>query len=152
MTQYQPLAGARTYLRMLYRIADDAGDWQERKLLGPLHDVADMVCRIGENTASDHYRADKAGPLVTAALKVRCAALERYAGVEEDDQDLAKVLRLEEALDDGISRVMWVLARRKCGGSGDLWRSDVDDLRFALRGLSGWVEKIAGTAVADPEN
>ena len=148
---YQPLEAARTYLRVLCRMADDAGDWQERRLLGPLHDVADMVCRIGEYGDSDRYRADKAGTLVGAALKLRSVALERYAGTDENDQEFSKVLGLQEGLDNAISRVMWVLAGWKRNNGGELWRSDAEDLRLALRRLSDWAETITELALPDPD-
>ncbi len=97
-----------------------------------------------------HYGADKAGPLVIAALELRCVAPERYAAVEGDDQEFTKVLQPQQALDNAISRVMWVLARWKRDTGGELWRSDIDDLRIALRRLSELAETMSALALPDP--
>ncbi len=148
MREYQPLEGARTYLRVLCRMADEAGDWQEHRLLESLHDVTDMVCRISDHTQSTHYRADKAGRLVSAALDVRCAALQNHAGPGEDQRvKLVKALHLEKELDDEINRAMWVLADPD---GTQLWCSDAAALLRALRRLVDWAETIAATAVPEP--
>ena len=149
MTEYQPLTAARTYVRVLCRMADDAGDWKEHRLLESLHDVLDMVCHIVDHPDNPDHQAERAGPLVTAALDVRRAALQNVAGPAEDQHDdLSKAHTLEKNLDTEMNRVMRAIARRHDGTQ--LWCSDIVNLLGALRHLVEWVEKISATAVPDP--
>lgn len=102
-------------LRRRTQQADTAGDWQERCILEPLASVADHVKRIGDHRDSAHYRADKSGPLVTAALRVQREALAAYvAGQWGDDSPAADAIEATaDALDDAAAAVLkalWLIA------------------------------------------
>lgn len=149
-----PLADAYAELKERYRQADGDGDWQERVLLGHLVEVADYVARIGDNTHSAHYRADKAGPLLQSAIQLQEQALVGYAGWPEDE---AVMRRIEEPLDllaalaTPVVGAAWLAARgAQGGGDATLYRSQVSELLSAVHQMAAWAEKLAATAEPDP--
>jgi DNA modification methylase len=77
-----PLDAAREHLSRRLVSLDHSQTWRERAIISPLFDVADMVCRVGDHPDSLHYRADKSGDMVSAALRVRGVAFEQYAGID----------------------------------------------------------------------
>jgi hypothetical protein len=69
-----PLDAAREDLRIRLSDAHAIEDYDSVELLNPLFDVADMVCRVGDNDHSAHYQATRSGDMVHAALRVRRVA------------------------------------------------------------------------------
>lgn len=85
------------------------------RILDPLEDIVDHARRIDLETASDHYRAEKAGPLLTAAVRLQRNALVNYAG--GDDCPPAVFEQLHALASDLINTIdqvrlqMWEVAR-----------------------------------------
>jgi len=128
-------------------VAEEDGDWAEQAVLGHLASVADMVCRIGDHPDSAHYRAEKAGPLLDAAIDLQWACLDAYVG--EGDEEVGSDLR---QANDALRRVatavrdaMWALAATRHGAVLDA--DDAYQLRAAARGFAAWANALA----AQPE-
>lgn len=126
----------------------------ERRLVAGVEGVVDHVRRVMLPTASPHYQADKAGPLVLAALSVQAAAFDGYAGDaalawgDAPDEDelldrLAGVAAAVEAAVEASAAVRWDVARTGCPSEGS-----VEALRQATRGLVALVSDL--TKVAQP--
>ncbi len=148
MTELEPLKAVRNDIGVQCRIAREAGDWWEEKLLEWLYEVADIVRRIADRTEAYHYGAEEGGRLVIAALNVRRAALERVIDGDEEDRKLAEALQLEKNVDEQINRVMWMLAdRRSVDENNQLNRSQALELLDAVGELHVWAENIAFTAL-----
>lgn len=138
-----PLDAAREHVRQAAIAADNAGDWRSYRLLSPLHDAADMVCRVGDHDHSRHYQADKGGDLVLAALRVRRGAFELYGGFLRDEGPLTSPIEeLTELLvevERGAESVMWATSRE---WSVELPSSTVGALRDRIRKLAAWVDAL----------
>ena len=74
------LAAAHDDLLRRCHAAERSGHWQEAVILSALVDIADHVKRIGDNHDSAHYRAEKAGVLLTAAIRLHCNTMLAYGG------------------------------------------------------------------------
>ncbi|MGH9165467.1 MAG: hypothetical protein ACRDZW_08160, partial [Acidimicrobiales bacterium] len=96
----RPLDVARADLAQRTFDAEKLEQWQERSVLGNLADVADMVCRIGDHPHSAHYRADKAGRLVGAALDVQWECLNAYAGESADGAIVEELDRANDIIQE----------------------------------------------------
>jgi hypothetical protein len=156
MTDFaRPLDVARRDLAERVQVADEAGDWQERAVLVHLATVADMVCRIGDHTHSAHYRADKSGVLVDAALRVQFECLNAYlvAGQIGDEEEPAGRVEAAndvlEAVASVVRMVMWAQARAGHGGA-EIYASDARRIRRAKQEFDRWAEAICSSAVPDP--
>lgn len=99
------LAAAYDDLLQRCHAAERSGDWQEGLILGALVDVADQVKRIGDNPASGHYRAEKAGVLLTAAIRLHRTTMLAYGGWPEDDPNEHAVLTAARLLEDVADQV-----------------------------------------------
>lgn len=88
------------------------------EILVPLEDLVDHAQRIDLDTATEHYRADKAGPLVEAAIRLQRGALCVYAEsiLPADEAVVAREL-IFDLSSDLIDRArelrsrMWEVAR-----------------------------------------
>jgi hypothetical protein len=110
--------------------AERLGDWQEGAILNALVDVADYVKRIGDNPESSHYRAEKAGALLVAAIRLHRDALLSYGGWPEDDATERAVLtgsRLLEDVAEHVGQTMWQAIRVARDDTAALNRSETDD-------------------------
>lgn len=130
--------------------AEEDGDWTERAVLAHLATVADMVCRIGDHPDSAHYRAEKAGPLLDAAIDLQWQCLNAYVG--EGDEKVGGDL---EHANDALHRVatavrtaMWALARTRHGAALD--EDDARQLRAAASGFTAWADGVAAQARPEP--
>lgn len=130
--------------------AEEDGDWSERAVLVHLATVADMACRIGDHPDSAHYRAEKAGPLLDAAIDLQSECLNAYVG--EGDEKVGGDL---EQANDALRRVatavrnaMWALAGTRHGAALD--DSDARQLRAAASGFTAWAEGVAARARPEP--
>lgn len=151
-----PLEAAYMDLRARTAVADAAGDWQERQVLAPLADVADHVKRVGDHRDSSHYRADKAGVLVDAALRVQRETMLAYAGWPDDDHPVTRAIedatKVLSSVVEAVRRAMWSAgAGDSYGLDGALYRSDAEAVTAAGREFSRWAQALAANAVADPE-
>lgn len=147
----RPLDVARADLAQRTLDAETMEQWQERSVLSNLADVADMVCRIGDHPHSAHYRADKAGRLVGAALDVQWECLNAYAAETADDEIVAELERANDILQEvaaGVRAVMWAITRsdRDVG----LYVSDISGLRRVASAFARWAGRVADQAVPDP--
>lgn len=110
-----PLDAAREHLRQAAGAADNTEDWPRAALLSPLHDVADMVCRVGDHFDSSHYQADKAGSMVIAALRVRQAAFRRHDGFwaqpDEAPDPIGDLTAAVLEVERGLEATMWEITR-----------------------------------------
>jgi hypothetical protein len=135
-------------------------DGDEHRILSPLATVADMVCRIGSHADSAHYRADKAGDLVDAALLVELACLEAFIDDDDDERDVAAAVAATARLDvlDRASdlvkavvadarRVMWVAARAT---GMELDGRDVARLRRTAAEFARWADDVTRTVATEP--
>lgn len=114
-TATSPLDAAREHLRQAAGRADNTEDWPRAALLSPLHDVADMVCRVGDHFDSSHYQADKAGTMVIAALRVRQAAFRRrdgfWAQPDEAPDPIGDLTAAVLDVERGIEACLWEITR-----------------------------------------
>lgn len=136
------LARAHAELLRRYHEADGGEDWRERSILGPLVDVADSVRRVGDNPEA-HYRADKAGDLLNAALCLQQQTLLAYAAWPEGEaaDAICEPYDLIRAVVAGVASATWATA----SGSGRtrLTSKDSSDLTAAVRQLERWVSGVA---------
>jgi hypothetical protein len=142
------LGAAQDELDRRARIAERA-DADDRNVMAALASVADYVRRIGDHD-SRHYRAEKAGDLVEAALRVERQAVVLYGGGEElaDEwvnliYDLHQVL---EAVVGQVSGAMWAAARLHYPYT---WQAD--ELRRATRRLTDLANLLCERALTDPD-
>ena len=145
---YSPLERARQDVARRALAAEDAEQWQERAVLGRLAVVADMACRIGDHPESAHYRAEKAGTLVEAALRVELECLNAYLGdgCDETAEELAQACRAVEILAEAVRAAMWSWAH---ADSAAVLDDDARrDLRRAAGAFSRWANRVADRAVA----
>lgn len=121
---HRPLAGASALaaahddLLRRCHTAGRAGDWQEAVILSALADVADHVKRIGDNPDSAHYRAEKAGALLTVAIRLHRDALLAYGDWPEDDASEQAMDEASRLLDDAAKhaqQTMWKAMRTARG-------------------------------------
>jgi hypothetical protein len=104
------LAAAHEDLLRRCHAAERSGDWKEGVILSALVDIADYVKRIGDNPDSSHYRAEKVGALLTAAIRLQRDTLLAHGGWPEDDPNEEAVLTAFRLLDDvaqHIRQTMW---------------------------------------------
>ncbi|HET7486661.1 MAG TPA: hypothetical protein VFJ85_01945 [Acidimicrobiales bacterium] len=127
--------------------AEEAGRFDDRAVLGHLAVVADMVCRIGDHQpVSAHYRAEKAGPLLDAAVRLEAECLAAYAG----NTDPAVADQLDAAAEvlgkvvGAARQTMWGLAGARYGLAPDA--ADAAELRRAAKGLEAWADQVAAAA------
>jgi hypothetical protein len=139
-----PLDAARTYLREQLHELDEAENYAERSIVSPLYDVADMVCRIGDHD-SRHYRADKAGTLVSAAHEVRYVTLMAYgdAGETGDDDLLERLHDAEREIVVAVGHALWGIALDR------LTESHLTHLGNALNALTRVAESLVRVAHPD---
>jgi hypothetical protein len=139
------LDAARESLRARVNELEEQDElWRERMVIEPLYHLADHVCRVGDHD-TPHYRADKAGPLVTSAIRVRRAAFENYAASEPEGYGHFDTEAAEGAIEELTSRelkvdglvnsLLWDIARGAVPDSGDL-----RDLKAAAKHLIEWVD------------
>lgn len=149
------LDGARRELAARRHAADETGDWRERSILGPLADVADHVCRIGDHPERGHYRADKAGALLAAAVRLQRETLLGYAGWPEDCAEEATIVDGYALVDDvcrAVGRLAWTAARGARGDRGELYESEARALRDVARRLSRWIDAHTASTVREPRS
>ena len=142
---HDPMWAAQRHLELLAHLAGEADQWQERSVFTALADVADYTRRICLPTASDHYRAEKAGSLLRAAIRTHRQTLLGYAGwpdgtVVEREIDHAHELLQEVA--DGVSVAAWTAAK-----GGHLYDESAAALVRTVRELLRWAERLASEAV-----
>lgn len=138
------LPSARDELLERCRLADAAGDWQEREILSLLADVADYLKRIGNHRDSTHYRAEKAGALLHAAIRVERETLLAYAGWPEESDDERAIMEASELLEDIIGQVraaMWRSGRHARGDDSLMCRHEAAELSTVVRRLSRWADE-----------
>ena len=138
-----PLAAAHNDLLQRCHAAERAGDWQEAVILSALVDVADHVKRIGDNPNSSHYRAEKAGTLLTAAIRLHRDALLAYGGWPEDHASEQAVDNASQLLHDAATdaqHTMWRAMRAAQGETEGVREQSIDDLVHAGRQLARWTE------------
>lgn len=145
---YTALELARQDVARRALAAEAEQQWQERAVLGRLAVVADMVCRIGDHADSAHYRAEKAGILVEAALAVELECLTAYLGdgCDETAEDLAQASRAVEIVAEAARAAMWSWAGADSAAVLD--EDAVRDLRRAAGAFSRWANRVADRAVA----
>lgn len=90
-----------------------AVDWHEREILGPLVDVADSLRRVADGN-SPHYRAEKAGALLYAAIRTNEVTMIANAGWPEPETGTHDAIQeatvLLTDLTTQIRQIMWGLA------------------------------------------
>lgn len=146
-----PLQGADDFLRALLGQLQSAEDSAERQIVESLHGLVDHVRRVMLPDATDHYRAEKTGYLITAALEAHSAALLAYAQTtaadSADDELIAAATSHAQAVIGALRSLMASAAR----GSRP-WRTQVRRLGDALASASSWADRLRGIAVEDPED
>jgi hypothetical protein len=128
------------------------GDWDEQSILAPLADVADHVCRVGDHRESAHYRADKAGALLSAAIRLQRETLLGFAGWPDEGWHLRTIVEAFDVLEQvrqAVGTVAWMAARQARDHCSTLYESDARRLFEAARQFSGWVEDVADTPEPD---
>lgn len=108
-------------LQAAYRLDAEGQDMAALlAVLVPLEDVVDHARRVDLDTASEHYRADKAGALLRAAVRLQRNTLLEYArSLQDPDFDAGGATgeRLASLASDLIDQVdqtvsmMWEVAR-----------------------------------------
>lgn len=139
--QASALAAAHEDLLRRCHAAERGDDWQEGIILSALVDVADYLKRIGDNPDSSHYRADKAGALLTAAIRLHHDLLLAYGGWPEDDPNEHAVLtasRMLEDVADHVRQTMWQAMRAARDESPAANRSPSSGLVDAGDQLARW--------------
>jgi hypothetical protein len=135
------LAAAHDDLLRRCHAAERAGDWQEGTILSALVDVADYLKRIGDHPESSHYRAEKAGALLSAVIRLHRDVLLAYGGWPEDDTNERAVLtgsRLLEDVTEHVRQAMWQAMRAARGDTPTMSRPDTDSLVHVGRQLARW--------------
>jgi hypothetical protein len=143
---------ARRELASRSGLACEVGDSYEQSILAPLADVADYVCRIGDHPESSHYRADKAGPLLAAAVRLQRSTLVGYAGGPLHEWRIGVIFAGFDVLErvrQAVTTAAWRMAKPSVDSGGVLYESDVRELRDAVREFSCWVQDLASTALPD---
>lgn len=136
-----PLAAAHDDLLRRCHGAERAGDWQEAVILSALVAVADHVKRIGDNPDSAHYRAQKAGTLLTAAIRLHRDTLLAYGGWPECDaseQAMDSASRLLHDAARQAQQTMWQAMRAAQGDTGTRNRSEPATPPHVGRQLADW--------------
>jgi len=111
------LTSAQTTLTRAHTIACG----HEGALLSSAVDIVDHVRRTLLPTASAHYRCDKAGPIVSGALRLEAAAFSAYGEATAVAAGAATLDQLDDLLDTVVTHldaavtasraVMWDVAR-----------------------------------------
>lgn len=146
-----PLAAAYEDLLVRCQICDDAEDWHERSILEHLADVADYVKRVGDHPDSSHYRAEKSGPLIDAAIRVQRQAMLAYAAWPDYDHETHEAIHgatqvlLEAAV--AVRMFQWVAAATY---RGPLYRSTAREILDAAANFSHWAKTVTANAAPDP--
>jgi hypothetical protein len=138
------LAAAHDDLLRRCHAAERSGSWQEGTILSALVDVADHLKRIDDTPDSAHYRADKAGALLTAAIRLHRDALLAYGGWPEDDPNEDAVLTATKLLEDvteHVRKAMWQ-AMHTARGETPANRSPSDHLVHAGERLTRWAARV----------
>jgi len=147
----RPLEVARADLLRRTHEADERGDWQERNVLAHLATVADMVCRIADHPDSTHYRAEKAGPLLDAAVRLQGECLNAHL-LGADEHAVGRLERATEVLAqvaDAVQPAMWAIA---CADNGvELDADDICQLRLASSAFAAWADGLAATTRRGPD-
>lgn len=145
-----PLAQAEDHLAAL---ASAEHDWDRAQFLGALANIADHTRRVMLDTASPHYRADKAGPIVASALKVQRATMFAYAGVPEvvsgPASNLERTTSHLAEIAETFRSVMWSLSR-SVSGSSPVFASTHAEARQALANAIAWIDTLP--TIPDPED
>ena len=142
------LGAAQDELDLRARVAERA-EAADRNVIAALASVADYVRRIGDHD-SRHYRAEKAGDLVEAALRVERQAVVLYGGGEELGDEWVNLIydlhQVLEAVVGQVSGAMWAAARSHYPYT---WQAE--ELRRAAGRLSGQVNRLCERALPDPD-
>lgn len=135
------------------RAAFASGDGGEGVLFEKLGSVADYLRRVALPDASPHYRAEKSGALLDAAIRLHVRAQEAYARWPEDDDGVyrAALLRLEDVT-EAVCTVMWATGRAARGEDRGVERRDAAEVQQAAQRLRAWATELAATAVPDEED
>jgi hypothetical protein len=138
------------------RAAERAEDWHEVAVLAHLVDIADYTARIGDVTDSAHYRAEKAGPLLDAAIRIQEDVFLAAAAWPAEDTPLDRaVVEATKVLGDvagEVRQVLWDSVQNERDGDGPVaYRSTARSLIDAVGELSRWADAIAASAVPDPD-
>jgi hypothetical protein len=134
-----PLAAAYDDLLRRCHVAEQGGDWQEGTILNGLVDVADYLKRIGDNPESSHRRAEKAGALLKAVIRLHREALLAYGGWPEDDANECAVrtgCRLLEDVAEHVRQAMWQAMRAARGDTPAMSRPETENLVHVGRQLA----------------
>lgn len=150
------LDAAYEELQARSRAADEAGDWAERSVLDGLVDVADYLRRVADHPHS-RYRADKAGPLLAAAVSLQREVFLAYAAWPDEDSTSAGRLIVEstkvlaEAC-DAVRRVLWRAAEAELHGETvAVYQSTAREVTGAAAAFGRWASSVAADARPDPE-
>ena len=146
----RPLEVARADLLRRTHEAADRGDWQEHAVLTHLATVADMVCRIADHPDSTHYRAEKAGPLLDAAVRVQGECLTAHL-LGADEHAAGRLERATEVLAqvaDAVLPAMWAIAGAEHGVELDA--DDIRQLRLAAAAFATWADGVASPMRSGP--
>jgi hypothetical protein len=112
LAERNPLDQAERHLRQL---AEGASDGDRAALLNELAWLVDHVRRIAQSPSNyGHYRAEKAGVLLSSALRVHRLSLEDYAAPRAGTLPGTELRRTAEVLETvaGAARqVMWRAGR-----------------------------------------
>lgn len=138
-------------LRTEAEVLHEADLWSLAYLYQQLAHVVDFTRRCTLESASSHYRADKAGQLARAAISVSAAALGNYAeatGEADPDDAVGSIDELHELAGDVVALLRnqsWRVAK-----AHPVYRSDVDEFRKVLARLAGLHAELDLIALADP--
>lgn len=145
-----PLDAAREHLRSLCSAANQTDNWLLARWLDPLHDVADMVCRVGDHgQTSPHYQADKGSDMVVAAVQVRREAFYRYGGYfdlpDSAPDPVGDLTDLTVAVERAAESVMWAVTRESQSGRRVpcVPADTAGGLIDAARALVRWAESLS---------
>lgn len=147
-----PMLAAQQHIGSLREAAQVLEDWDQADVLGRLETIVDHARRVALPTASAHYAAEKAGPLLEGAISLQRATLAGYADAPDPAAVEASIERLDEAtrhladVADAVRSVMWSIARL-----GAPTESAAEDLRLAVGHLTRWTSAQVAASVPDPE-
>jgi hypothetical protein len=113
-----------------------ANHWETGKLYDALASVVDYTRLISLPSANDHYQAEKASPLVGAALDVEMCAMRQY-GNEEQYEQLEAIARAVKAAHEQLRPVLWTSAT-----SSSIDQAIVDEALSAVHDLVAVLEQL----------